>query len=330
MIYIESKSHNPCFNLALEQYVFDCMDRNEDYFMLWQNENTIVVGKNQNTIAEINQDFVEKNHITVVRRLSGGGAVYHDLGNLNFTIIVSKTNNMSDFDFSRFNKPVVRALAKLGVHAEISGRNDITINGRKFSGNAQYMKQGRIMDHGAILYDANLSILSQALKVSKDKIESKGIKSVRARVTNVLDCMPTKVPLETFKKVLLEEMAGQETITRHELTEAEIAAVTKLEKERYDTWEWNYGYSPKYDIEKERYIPGCGKFQIHLNVKDGRIVDFDIFGDYFGNKEKDELKPILIGAKINREDLNRVLAPVDIDQFFHNLPKETFIDMLVK
>ena len=256
--------------------------------------------------------------------------MYHDLGNLNFTIIVSKTNNMSDFDFSRFNKPVVRALAKLGVHAEISGRNDITIDGRKFSGNAQYMKQGRIMDHGAILYDANLSILSQALKVSKDKIESKGIKSVRARVTNVLDCMPTKVPLETFKKVLLEEMAGQETITRHELTEAEIAAVTKLEKERYDTWEWNYGYSPKYDIEKERYIPGCGKFQIHLNVKDGRIVDFDIFGDYFGNKEKDELKPILIGVKINREDLNRVLAPVDIDQFFHNLPKETFIDMLVK
>jgi lipoate-protein ligase A len=330
MIYIESPSFNPYFNLALEQYVFDCMDRSQEYFMLWRNDNTIVVGKNQNTIAEINQDFVEKHHINVVRRLSGGGAVYHDLGNLNFTIIVSKTNDMSDFDFSRFNKPVVRALAKLGVKAEISGRNDITIDGKKFSGNAQYIKQGRIMDHGAILYNVDLTVLSKALKVSKDKIESKGVKSVRAHVTNVLDCMEKKVPLETFMKMLVEEMAGSEEIVPHTLTDEEIAAVKKLEAERYDKWEWNYGYSPKYDIQKERYLPGCGKFQIHMNVKDGRITDFDIFGDYFGNKEKDELKPYLIGAQVNKEDLNRALKDVDIEEYFHNLSKDTFIDMLVK
>ena len=331
MIYIESKSFDPHFNLAMEQFVFDDMDRSEGYFLLWQNANTIVVGKNQNTIAEINQDFVEKNHVNVVRRLSGGGAVYHDMGNLNFTVIVSKQNNMGDFDFTRFCLLVVGALKRLGVRAEVNGRNDITIDGKKFSGNSQYMKQGRIMHHGCILYDSDLSKVAQSLKVSKDKIASKGIKSVASRVTNIVDCLPKKLPLQVFKDALVEElMAKEKNVKHHEFTTEELAAIEKIKRERYDTWEWNYGKSPKYDIVKERYIDGCGKFEIHMNVKNGVIENIDIFGDYFGNGDKADIIKILLGAKVNQESVSQALSKVDIEKYFHNMTKETFVDIIVK
>lgn len=329
MIYIESKSFDPHYNLALEQYVFDEMDRNEEYFILWQNQNTIVVGKHQNTISEINQEYVDENKISVVRRLSGGGAVYHDLGNLNFTIIVSRTDQMSDFEFGRFCQVVVNALARLGVKAEINGRNDITIDDKKFSGNSQYMKQNRIMHHGCILYDADLTKLSKALKVSKDKIESKGIKSVVSRVTNVLACMDPKRPLADFKKALVEEMEAAHDVKKHELTQEEETAVKKLQKERYETWEWNYGRSPQYDILKERYVPGCGKIELHFNVKEGLIQEFDIFGDYFGNGDKEDICKVLKGVKCKREELETVLKTVELDKYFHNLDLETFVNIIL-
>ena len=329
MIYLESKRFDPHFNLAMEQFIFDQMDRNEEYFFLWQNANTVVVGKHQNTIGEINQKFVEEHNISVVRRLSGGGAVYHDMGNLNFTIIVSRTDQMADFDFSRFCLPVVNALHKLGVKAEINGRNDITIDGKKFSGNSQYMKQGRIMHHGAILYASDLTTVSKALIVSKDKIASKGVTSVRSRVTNVVDYMEEKVPLEVFKKALLDEMAKREKIEKHELTSEEIEKIKKIQKERYDTWEWNYGKSPKYDIVKERYVAGCGKFQFHINVQDGAITAFDVFGDYFGNGDKEDVQKLLLGVKINRAALTQAVENFPLENYFHNLKKDVFVDMIV-
>lgn len=330
MIYIESKSFDPHFNLALEQYVFDNMDRSKEYFLLWQNANTIVVGKHQNTIAEINQKFVDEQHISVVRRLSGGGAVYHDMGNLNFTIIVSQTNDMTDFDFGRFCQVVVDALGELGVKAEINGRNDITIDGKKFSGNSQYMKQGRIMHHGCILYDADLTVLSKALKVSKDKIASKGIKSVVSRVTNVLACMEPKHSLEEFKQALVDAMAKREGITAYELQAQDLAAIKQLQTERYDTWEWNYGRSPQYDIVKERYIPNFGKLELHMNVKNGVIEDFDLFGDYFGNGDKAELRQILQGVQCKKESLRKALEAVNLEKYLHNMTKETFIATILE
>ncbi len=329
MIYIESKSFNPYFNLALEQYVFDNMDRSQEYFLLWQNDNTIVVGKHQNTIGEINQEFVQDNNISVVRRLSGGGAVYHDRGNLNFTIIVSQTNKQEDFEFGRFCQVVVAALSQLGVKAELNGRNDITIDGKKFSGNSQYMKQGRIMHHGCILYDADLTKLSKALKVSKDKIESKGIKSVVSRVTNVLATMSHKYSLEEFKAALVEQMSLTGEMLRHELTAEELKAIERLQKERYETWEWNYGASPAYDLVKERYIPNCGKIEVHMNVKNGVICDFDIYGDYFGNGDKKELAEILRGKKINQPSLEAALKDVDLNKYLHNMDTQAFIALLL-
>ena len=200
MIYIESESFDPHFNLALEQYVFDNLDKNENYFMLWQNDNAIIVGKHQNTVAEINAEYTKENNIKVVRRLSGGGAVYHDLGNLNFTFIVSAGGGYEQFNFSDFCKPIIELLNSLGVNAVLNGRNDMSIEGKKFSGNSQYAKRGRIMHHGTIMFDSDLDIVGNSLVVSKDKIQSKGVTSIRSRVTNIKPHMQTDVSIEEFKR----------------------------------------------------------------------------------------------------------------------------------
>ena len=203
--YLDLMTTDPSYNLAMEQYVFDCLPRDRMYFMLWQNDNAIIVGKYQNTIAEINEEAVRERGIRVVRRLSGGGAVYHDMGNLNFTFITD-VGESNALDLKLFCEPVVRTLATLGVKAEVNGRNDITIDGKKFSGNSQYIRQGRVMHHGTIMFDSDLSVVSEALRVDPTKIQTKGIRSVRSRVTNVVEHLPEKVTLPEFRRILLENI----------------------------------------------------------------------------------------------------------------------------
>lgn len=329
MIYIESPTVDPYFNLALEQFVFDEMDRSQMYFMLWQNKNAIIVGKHQNTIREINTQFVKEQNVSVVRRLSGGGAVYHDLGNLNFTFIVSEEKGISNFDFSTFCRPVVDALQKFGVQAKINGRNDITIDERKFSGNSQYAKQGRIMHHGTIMYDSNLDVVSQSLKVSKDKIESKGVQSVRSRVTNVKEYMHEDIPLEEFKETLLQYMFQDEEIIKYELTPDDIKKIEEIKEKRYATWEWNYGASPQYNIVKERRFEDCGKLEVYMEVKDGCIQAFDVFGDYFGNGDKADLQKLLKGKMLQEQEIRKALEAVSIEKYFNHMTKDAFIDLII-
>lgn len=328
MIYIKSPSTDPHFNLALEQYVFDEMDRSQEYFMLWQNDNAIIIGKHQNTVREINSSYVKEHDISVVRRLSGGGAVYHDLGNLNFTFIVSE-NGLEQFDFGSFCRPIVKALGHFGVKAEINGRNDMTIDGKKFSGNSQYAKQGRVMHHGTILYDSNLETVSHALQVSADKIVSKGVQSVRSRVTNVRNYMEKDVPIGEFWEMLLQDMSAETPMEFYTLTEADLERVRQIQKERYDTWEWNYGNSPAYAIVKERRFDGCGKLEVHMNVEKGMITAFDVFGDYFGNGDKDQLRQHLLGVKLTEEALKEALQSLNISDYFCHLEKEQFSDLLL-
>lgn len=328
MIYIKSPSTNPHFNLALEQYVFDEMDRSQEYFMLWQNDNAIIIGKHQNTIREINAPYVKEHGISVVRRLSGGGAVYHDLGNLNFTFIVSE-NGLEQFDFGSFCRPIIKALDHFGVHAELNGRNDMTIDGKKFSGNSQYAKQGRVMHHGTILYDSNLETVSHALQVSQDKIVSKGVQSVRSRVTNVRDYMPQDVPIQEFWEMLLHDMEAETPMEFYTLTEKDFERIHQIQKERYDTWEWNYGYSPSYNIIKERRFDGCGRLEVHMNVEKGSISDFDVFGDYFGNGDKKDLQHQLVGVPLTEDALQTALQQVCISDYFCHLEKRQFIDLLL-
>ena len=332
MIYLQSPSTDAEFNLALEQYVFEEMDRSQEYFMLWQNANAIIIGKNQNTVEEINRKYVEDRGIQVVRRLSCGGAVYHDMGNLNFTFIVNG-EDAANMDLHAFCHPIARALQQLGVDAQVNGRNDITIDGRKFSGNSQYVRKGRVMHHGTLMFDSDLSVVSECLKVSRDKIESKGVKSVRSRVTNIREHLPQgkDITLDQFRELLVRFMEeGSGTMERHTFTEEELRRVEEIRAERYGRWQWNYGYSPRYSLRKERRVEGCGKILISMEVKDGRLEQAEFYGDYFGSEDPAEVVRVLRGCQMERSALTEALAQVDLERYFHNLTAEQLVDILLQ
>lgn len=319
MIYLESKSHDPYFNLALEEYVFEKLDQNEEYFMLWQNDNTIVVGKYQNTAQEINQAFVDENHIRVARRLSGGGAVYHDKGNLNFTFIVSEKDH--GLQFSQFIRPVIRALAKLGIQAEFTGRNDITIDGKKISGNSQYVKRGRIMHHGCILVDSNLTNVSEALRPKEAKFESKSAKSVASRVTTINACSPQEITVDVFKRTLADEVLQGGGAREYTLSDIEIEQIEALADEKYRTWEWNYGKSGNYNYEKsQRY--DFGTVEIYATVREGILQEVKIHGDFFGNGEISDLEKALQGEALDENLDTRIAEKLNVGDYIKGMTAE--------
>ena len=325
--YIESRDTDPHRNLALEQFVFGRLDRGNNYFMLWQNHNAIIVGKYQNTSEEINAAFVKENDISVVRRLSGGGAVYHDLGNLNFTFITAAEKGI---DFAAFCEPIRGALRSLGVPVDISGRNDMTVEGKKFSGNAQYIKDGRVMHHGTILYDSDLQLLSHALKPGDDKIESKGIKSLRSRVTNIRPYMKIDMGVQDFWAALKNYMINAFEMNELHLTAEQNADVEELKENVYARWSWNYGTSPPYTQRKTRRIEGCGKIEILLDIeKEGKIKNLAFYGDFFGNKDLSELGDKLAGHHLEYGELKAALKDTDISQYFRALGTEDFLALLL-
>ncbi len=328
MVYLKSPNTDPAFNLALEQYVFDKMDRSKEYFMLWQNNNAVIVGKNQNTFGEVNPKVVEEKGVKVIRRLSGGGAVYHDLGNLNFTFIMD-AKDASDLDIKLFCQPVASLLQNLGVDAQVNGRNDITIDGKKFSGNSQYLKEGRIMHHGTIMFNSDLDVVAAVLNVAGDKFQSKAAKSVKSRVTNVKPYLKENLTLEEFEKQLAAYVFGKMPIETYELTENDMNEIKKIKDERYARWDWNYGKSPEYTVQKERRIDGCGKIEAYMNTKDGKIAEIKFYGDFFGVCDHGELSRILEGYELKKEALKYALENTDIEKYFHGLSMEQFIDILL-
>lgn len=327
MKYIDWKETDPQINLAFEEYVFNQMDKNESYFLLWQNDNAVIVGKHQNTIEEINQEYIRANEIKVVRRLSGGGAVYHDLGNLNFTFIVNE-DGQQQFDFQTFTRPLVDALKTLGVKAEFNSRNDIAIDGKKFSGNSQYAKRGRILHHGTILFNSNLATIQSALKVKKDKIESKGIKSVKSRVTNIADYLNEGYTLDDFKTALLKAMFENDNLEKVTLLDEEIQAIEQLKAEKYATWDWNYGKSPQYNLRKERKFD-FGLITLLLQVVKGEIKEIHFYGDYFGNGDIQELEALFLGVKPSEEALSEVLKNIELTDYINGLDSKTLIDLIL-
>jgi len=328
MFYIESRNTNPHHNLALEQFVFEKPGGEDDCFMLWQNNNSIIIGRHQNTLEEIDSDFVKENNITVARRLSGGGAVYHDMGNLNFTFITA-ADKQKGLDFSAFCEPVRKALCSFGVPVELSGRNDMTVEGKKFSGNAQYIKDGKVMHHGTILYDSDLQVLSHALKPGSDKIESRGIKSVKSRVTNIRPYMKTDMPVTDFWAALKKYFYEAFNMREFALAGEHMAEVEKLKENIYSQWSWNYGNSPPYSVHKARRIEGCGKIEILLDVeKEGIIRNIAFYGDFFGNRELSELVKKLIGLHLEYNEIKTALDRLDISEYIYNLKANDFLDLL--
>lgn len=328
MISIKNDSLDPRFNLALEEYVVKEMDPSKDYLILWQNAPSVIIGRNQNTLEEINREYVEKHGINVVRRLSGGGAVYHDLGNLNYTFVTTSTDEIRN-NFRRFTEPVIKALARLGVKAEHTGRNDITIDGKKFSGNAQYYYQDRVLHHGTILFDSDLERVQEVLTVRADKIASKGIKSVRSRVTNVVDYLPERISVKEFQelleKLLLEERDEENSVYR--LREKDLERVHQLREARYATWEWNYGKSPKFNLKKGERFAG-GYVEVLLDIDKGLVVNCKIHGDFFGKREVAELEEGLTGLRHEPETIREYLARLSFEEYMAGITREEFFSCL--
>ncbi|GAA5361835.1 lipoate--protein ligase [Streptococcus uberis] len=328
MKYIVNKSNNPAYNIALEAYAFRELLSEDEIFILWINEPAIIIGKHQNTIQEINKEYIDAHGIHVARRLSGGGAVYHDLNNLNYTIISNKSEEGA-FDFKTFSQPVIETLADLGVKAEFTGRNDLEINGKKFCGNAQAYYKGRMMHHGCLLFDVDMTVLGDALKVSKDKIESKGIKSVRARVTNIIDELPEKITVNEFSDKILAKM--KETypdMTEYVLSEDELAKIQKSADEQFGNWDWVYGKAPEYTIERNVRYP-AGKINTFANVEKSIIKNIKIYGDFFGIKDVQDIEELLVGTRYENKDVLEKLKTIDTTQYFLGMTVEEVAKAIV-
>ncbi len=327
MKYIRNDSTEPAYNLAFEEWVFETL-RDDDYVLFWRNDNAIIVGRNQNTVSEINAQYVEEHGIHVIRRETGGGAVYHDLGNLNFSII-SDAQDLRELDFSLFTLPVMRALEKLGINATLTGRNDLTIDNMKFSGIAQRQKKGRVLNHGTLLFDSNLSVLSACLNPRKEKIHSKGIRSVAARVTNIRPYLKKELDILAFRDLLLEAMFEEQGgISERVLTEEELMQIQKLRDEKYATTEWNFGRSPKAEIHNYRYFPGVGGLEIYAQLDKNRLSKITFFGDFFAPEHKEILEGHLAGTQFQPSAVREKLNRVELSRYIGNIDSKELIDLL--
>ncbi|GIN37960.1 lipoate--protein ligase [Heyndrickxia oleronia] len=328
MLFIDNNGiTDPQINLAIEEYALNNLDINETYLLFYINQPSIIIGRNQNTIEEINTEYVDKNNIIVVRRLSGGGAVYHDLGNLNFSFI-TKDDGESFHNFMKFTAPVIEALKKLGVNAELSGRNDIQVGERKISGNAQFSTKGRMFSHGTLMFDSEIENVVSALRVKKDKIQSKGIKSIRSRVANISEFLEEKLTMEEFRQLILSNIfGGRENIKEYKLTDEDWKNIHKLSKERYQNWDWNYGKSPKFNLQHNHRFP-VGGIDVRLEVNKGMIENCKIYGDFFGIGDVSDIENKLMGIRYERSEIERALEEIDVKHYFGNITKEELVQLI--
>ncbi len=328
MIFIENEGNiDPYLNIALDEYCLRNFNHGQDYLLFYINAPSIIIGRNQNTLEEINDEYVKENGIKVVRRISGGGAVYHDLNNLNFSF-QTDYDRKSLNNFRKFTKPVIKVLNKMGVEAELKGRNDIVVNDKKISGNAQYSNSKRMLSHGTLLFDTDMNEVTNALNVKMSKIESKGHKSVRSRVGNIIDYLNEPMDVTAFRAKLLEGLyENQEPFETYHLTEDEWKEVHQLKEEKFATWEWNFGKSPKFNVKRTRRFP-IGEIDLRIDVEGGQIKNIKIYGDFFGSVPVKALEKQLIGSRYKHDELEKLLQSIEIKKYFGDLPKNDFLELV--
>jgi len=333
MIFVPNENHDPRVNLAIETFLLQEMPLEEPILLFYINEPSIIIGRNQNTIEEINREYVEEHGIHVVRRLSGGGAVYHDFGNLNFSFIMPDDGD-SFRDFAKVTKPIIQALHELGISgAELKGRNDLVIDGLKFSGNAMYATNGRMFAHGTIMFDSDIDEVVNALKVKKEKIESKGIKSIRSRVTNIKPFLPEEkqgMTTEEFREDILLKIFGVssvEDVKTYELTEKDWEKINQISEQYYRNWDWNYGKSPDFNFSRQKRF-SIGSIEVHLNVSEGIIEDVKIFGDFFSLGDIKDVEQVLTGLKYDKSTLQEAVETIDIKKYFGAIEAQDLLELL--
>ncbi len=315
MEFLINPSHDPAYNLALEELL--ASEYGREFLMLWRNGPSVIVGRNQNTLAEIDPDVVNELGVAVVRRTTGGGAVYHDLGNFNYTIArFGRLTGQESFADSA--GAVVAALRRMGIPAEFSGRNDILVNGRKVSGSARRVFADRTLFHGTMLFDVDLSVLGRVLNPDAEKILSKGVKSVRSRVMNLRELFP-EWSIEEFRERFVAALLAESGAERPSPIPPGFAErAERLAAERYRTREWNFGSPYPYDFRNKKRFPG-GTVEVLLRIEENRISEARFHGDFFGDAPVEELAERLIGCPLRPDAVLERLAGVGTQEYFRGV-----------
>ncbi|KAA8679083.1 lipoate--protein ligase [Clostridium sp. HV4-5-A1G] len=322
MRYIETNSTNATYNFACEVF---CMKRfkNDKTMLIWQADNCVMLGRYQTAQTEVNFDAVKKIKADVIRRNTGGGTIYTDLGTLLYTFIMP-VNNFEDIDFSTTCRPIVYSLNKMGIKAELKGRNDILVGAKKISGNAQTVEGNVLCSHGSLLYNSNLDLIQDLLIVDKAKIKSKGIASVRSRMTNIIEYMPVRYSLYEFWQRLKEYLSEKEVMTEYRLSAEDIMEIERIRDEKFATWEWNMGNAPKFNYSNELRFPN-GKVSVKLDINSGVVERCKINGDFLGLMPIEALEKIITGTKYSYEDMKMKLNNVNFDIYFRGISKDQFL-----
>lgn len=334
MLYVPNEYHDPAMNLAQETYLLKEKNIDEPIIFFYINRPSVIIGRNQNTLEEVNEDYVNTHHIDVVRRLSGGGAVYHDFGNLNFSFILPDANDY--MDFATLTQPIVDAIRHLGVSdVHLSGRNDLLIGEQKFSGNAMYRYNDRMFCHGTLLFDSDLNQINDILTVDPSKLKKKGISSVRSRVTNIKPHLPQnqqKMTTEVFRDAILMDLFDVDTLEKiptYSFTEEDIEHILEIKASYYDNWDWNYGASPDFNIKNSQRF-SSGQVEVYLLVHDGIIKNIAIYGDFFGLFDKNKLVDALTGVAYTEEAVKHALSPFDLSAYLgRDVTQQKLVDLLL-
>jgi len=323
MLYFISSSQNPAFNLATEEYLLKHYE--EDVFFLYRNSPSLIIGKHQNALAEINLEKTEKEQILVFRRLSGGGTVFHDEGNLNYCFI-KKGEKGKLVNFQKYSQPIIDTLKKLNVNAKFEGKSDLTINGKKFSGNACHVFKNKVMQHGTMLFASDLDRLNQLLKVNPLKFKDRGVRSIRSKVTNISEYISSPLSLDEFTKLIIEEVKLSFTEAKEfKLSKSDRTEIKDLMSEKYENWDWNYGYSPNYDFEKLTNFPGGSILQINMKIKKGTIKKIDLDGNCIHLETISTFEKELLELNHEKQSVLKLLNSVNLDLYFKNMSANQLI-----
>lgn len=327
MRYLRNPNTNPYFNMAFDEYCLEKLSIDEPVFFLWQNRPSVIMGANQEVHTEVNLDYLKENNISLVRRVTGGGAVFHDFGNLNYTI-VGRSDDL-ERDYPEYTRHMLQALQKLGVPATLSGRNDILVEGRKVSGFAKRVCKNRLMIHGTLMFDVDIDKLTQVLCPPATKLQSKGIASVRSRVANLSEYLPDITDISQFKQQLERILSNNYTDQEWELSPEDIQNIKQLAHDKFERWEWIYGHSPRATLNFSEKL-ACGTVHIHLNIAENRITSCQFGGDFIGNLPTNELEKALTGIPYDRNSISKVLEQTDISRYFDGVTSAELLRLIIQ